>query len=436
MQHTTGTTNIISPRIQSDPMSTLLPAFKVKFGSLEYYITHMPVSDLAARAKFPSEMPGWDDESIETRIQRKLNINRVKKDIAPYFANNADRFSGAIVLAVLNDDKGINFQHKEMFKDLDEFYKDSAKTIGFIVLDGSETMVPIDGQHRIKAFKFAIDGIDEKGKQLPNVPSNIELSSDNVAVIMVPFKSGVARRIFNKINRYAKPTTKGDNLIIDDDDQLAVACRKLLDSNGVIPSKLVNIDSNTLNQKTGEFTTLSTFYESTKTLLFSLCATDMRKVDDITDKQMRIYIKDLRKEWKGLLSNVSLWRQAIADPKKSGDTTRQSIRAQSLLGKPIGQWALVTGYSLARRRDNSLKSAYLYKMINKINWDINNKDWEGILVQPSGRMMSGKSTVAAAGEVIAYMIGLKLDRSGKKALVEKLHGPDSGKSLPKPAVAV
>ena len=90
-------------------MSTLLPAFKVKFGSLEYYITHMPVSDLAARAKFPSEMPGWDDESIETRIQRKLNINRVKKDIAPYFANNADRFSGAIVLAVLNDDKGINF---------------------------------------------------------------------------------------------------------------------------------------------------------------------------------------------------------------------------------------------------------------------------------------------------------------------------------------
>ena len=124
-------------------------------------------------------------------------------------------------------------------------------------------LVPIDGQRRAKAFKFAMTGTDDNGRPIAGIKSNTALAEDQAAVILMRFDPRASRLIFNKINRYAKPTTKSDDLITDDDDAVAVVTRQLLDEDGVLPVRLVRIGGNTLPQNALEFATLATFTRRT-----------------------------------------------------------------------------------------------------------------------------------------------------------------------------
>ena len=99
--------------------------------------------------------------TIEERDQRELNLNCVKRDIAPSFANETDRFTSAL-----------------------------------------------------------------------------ELAKDDVAVILVRFDKDSSRHIFNKISCYAKATQQGQNLITDDDDQIAMITRQMVGREGVLPTRL------------------------------------------------------------------------------------------------------------------------------------------------------------------------------------------------------
>ena len=70
-----------------------------------------------------------------------------------------------------------------------------------------------------------------------------------------------SRKIFNKVNRYAKPTSKADNLITADDDVVAVINRDLV-INDLMVSRVVKTSvCNTLTDKDGFFTTIATTYE-------------------------------------------------------------------------------------------------------------------------------------------------------------------------------
>ena len=63
-------------------------------------------------------------------------------------------------------------------------------------------------------------------KQKENRPKNLDmdegLENDQIAVILVKFDISLSRYIFNKINKYARPTSKAGKLITDDDDSMAV----------------------------------------------------------------------------------------------------------------------------------------------------------------------------------------------------------------------
>ena len=416
-------------------MGSLYPAFKAKFGSLEYFITHMPVSDIVSRVKFPYEMPEWKKMSIEEMYQRRINFNRVKKGIAQYFACDPNRFSGAIVLAMLNHDS-IKFDPLEKLKDVLGFYETASSSMGYLTLSGKEVLVPIDGQHRVKAFDFAMSGTDEKDNPIPDMKPNLKIGSDSVAVILIRFDGNTARRIFSKINRYAKSTNREDNLITDDDDPMSVITRKLLDGDGIIPSGLVRIYGRTLSGSAPQFTTLSTFYDATVEIFNGLCVSGAGTIKDMTEEQVEVHTKDIRKEWEGLLSNVDLWREAIADPSEAGDATRVRIRKETLLGKPIGQSVLVAAYSLVRQRDKMIDAKSIYARINAIDWDVGNKDWEDVLMHSSGKVMFGKTVKTTAAEVIAYMLGSKLSRKDKARLLENIYGSGTRKKFPKRVVNV
>lgn len=62
----------------------------------------MKIGELVRNLTLPKEVPDWSNLSIQERYQREINLNRVKKEIAPYFASDEHRFSSFLVLAVMN----------------------------------------------------------------------------------------------------------------------------------------------------------------------------------------------------------------------------------------------------------------------------------------------------------------------------------------------
>lgn len=419
-------------------MTSCYPALRGKFGRTEYFLTTMPVGDLVDRVKFPVELPEWKDYSIEERYQRNLNMKRIEEEMAPYFAQDDNRFTGSLVLAVQNNEK-MTFEHlSKLTGDLDalpDMYKGAAGEMGFVVMFGQEVLVPLDGQHRAKAFKKAIEGHTRNDSGPPTIIPNMDLARDTVAVILVRFDKKLSRYIFNKINRYAKPTAKGDKLITDDDDAVAVMTRGLI-KDGVIPARLVKISGNTLNQNACEFTTLSTFYEANKKLVVALPIPLLTKPEKMDPKEQAKRFRELQIEWKRLLSGIKDWKRAVAIPGVSGDLTRTKLRKASLLGRPIGQAALINGYALAciKNRGRTDKDELVAKL-NKMDWNIEAKLWTGLLVNPNKKILAGMPAAKNAGLMIAHMIGSTLTPKEAEGIIKFIHGDTStNRSLPKPIV--
>ena len=79
-----------------------LPAIKGKIGTTEYYLTSMSARELVSSVKPADELEEWESMTIEEKMQREPNWNRIKKEIAPYFANSPDRFLGTIIVSTRN----------------------------------------------------------------------------------------------------------------------------------------------------------------------------------------------------------------------------------------------------------------------------------------------------------------------------------------------
>ena len=85
-------------------MPTTIPALRGQFGATEYFLTTMNIGEFVKNVHFPQELPDWESMSIEEKFQREISVRRVRNEIAPYFASDPDRFSGALVLAAINGD--------------------------------------------------------------------------------------------------------------------------------------------------------------------------------------------------------------------------------------------------------------------------------------------------------------------------------------------
>lgn len=407
-------------------MLTMLPALRGKFGETEYYLSTMYVGEAIRLASFPEDVPDWECQSVEERYHRDIDLSSIRKFIAPYFANDPVRFSGALVLAVIDPDDTMAFEPLTQFagrSSAPALYQTATSNMGFLTLNGDEILVPLDGQHRIKAFQYAIDGHDDNNRPIPSLKVNTDLSKDQVAVILVRFQPTPARRIFSKINRYAKPTSKADNLITDDDDAIAVMTRELLGEDGVIPTRLVRIGANTLPKTAPEFTTLATFYESTAVMVNELGYVGKGKPADMDEDQRELVKEDVQPLWEKLLSGIDLWAKALADSSENGDADRSAIREDTLLGKPIGQLALVTAFMRIREKCVGVEYDEICARLNRVSWDVSDPMWHGVMMNPNGRVMSGKTTVNRSAQFIAYLCGAELSKDEQENLLEQIHGP-------------
>jgi DNA sulfur modification protein DndB len=418
-------------------MATALLAMKGQFGSTEFYLITMPAKELADRLVIPKEMPEWDDLTLEERFQRDVNYSRVKEHIAPYLAHDPDRFFGAFIVDIFNGE-GVEFEPiTSMAKGLPKLYEHAAKNLGFLHLQGNEVLVPLDGQHRLAAIKFAISGKDEKSKDIPGLTPNIDVANDSCTVILIKHDTKKARKIFNKVNRYAKATSKADNLITADDDIAAIIAREEI-ADKILNERMVNYESNTLSAKSCEFTTLSTVYEATLALLNEVFGKIVTTSLPSTADQ-KLHRSTASEFWGSIVQKITVFQQALQDPTESGDPKRCEIRKDYTLGKPIVQLALVNAILRLQAPDlesgNRLAINTICDRINDLDWSVTNAMWQHVLMN-GDKVVTGKQAMNFASRFIAYVLGDKLEKKEREVLenqyISQFPDDHKPKALPKP----
>lgn len=416
-------------------MATALPAMKGKFGTIDYYVVMMRAKELAEKLVIPKELDLWEDMTIEERFQRDINYARVKKHIAPYLAHDPDRFFGAFIVDIFNPE-GMSFESLEtVAKNLPGLYKTVSETFGFLTFQGNEVLVPLDGQHRLAAIRFAISGKDEKQKDIEGLTPNLDVANDYCTVILVMHDKRISRKIFNKVNRYAKKTSKAEDLITADDDIVAVVTREEV-ADKIIGERVVNFSSNTLSKAAREFTTLSILYEATALFLEDRHG-KISRTSLPSEADQKLYKAEAAQFWETICDKINRFEQALQHPGEEGDDTRRQIREAYTLGKPIVQLALVDAIvRLGAPQDNGQRLGLeeICERINSVDWGVDNSLWQRVLMN-GNKVITGRQAAKFAARFIAYLLGEYLHEKEIAALEELYSGqfsPDQpAKKLPK-----
>lgn len=392
-------------------------AQRAKLGSTVYYIAKMPVEELVNSVGLAIELPEWKDMTPDEKMQREPDINRVVNEICPYFIEDQDRFFGSLIVDIYSGFENMKFDpiSKYVKDDITFAYDVSMQDAGFLSLPGKERLIALDGQHRLLAMKLCLKGNSaisavmlgnkKMSSQMLALEAHPELADEEVSVIFVEHRDNMKiRKIFNKVNKYARQTGRGQNIITADDDVYATIARKLFSDGGVLEkvgkNELVNWKSNTLSQRSKQLTTVSALYTIAETLSkdkgwsAKVMPSDEDEIEEAFDENTEF--------WTELLNGMDVYQEYLDLTRK--DKPISNLRDQNLLMKPVTHMALAHVAYFAKK--HSAAWGDVVAKLNKVNWSMDNSVWFNILVIPAKKkkVITGKESIRAAGMVISYMV--------------------------------
>ncbi|MGW0663032.1 DGQHR domain-containing protein [Streptodolium elevatio] len=390
-------------------MATVHTAIRAKMGSTPYYVTTMKVSDLVQVARPASEHEEWATTGLTERLQRELNDTRVRTEIAPYLANSPDRFFGALILLLDADEEPEFESFSEVAKNLPKAYRStmSKESFGFLTIESGDRIV-LDGQHRFAALREVVIGRTVEGAEARYV------SDDEVTVIIVPrISTQHTRKLFNKVNRYAKNTSRGDNILTSEDDGFAVLTRRLADDDGPLAGKnhkgesLVNYKTNTIADRSVQLTTLSAVYETVR-----IIAEHYNMADQLNEKKTHV-----RPEEETLdegYEHVQGWWTTVLDGmpmlKHGRDNTKvlPELRAKDadygLLFKPATHIVLFQALSQILKVDPARALSEVVERAYRIDWKITSPLWRDVLINSAHNILTKKENYNLAADLLTYLV--------------------------------
>ena len=395
-------------------MSVTMLALKGKMGENEYYITTMKASTLINTVGFASEMQKWPEMSVDERMQREIKGDRVISEIVPYIINDPEWFFGSLIVDIYSGWEAVEFQNiQEICTTNLAAYRDTLTSAGFLTLPDNKILIALDGQHRLCALSVAIrgaNGIPGSVKVSESLKNSLEphpeIGNADVTVIFIRHESDAKiRKIFNKVNRYAKQTSKGDNIITSEDDMLAVITRAMFSGTEDAPlrpinnQELVNWKSNTIPLRSKMLTTAAAIYTMAEVMLEPMDITPKTRRNEEKLEQGIRFMNDF---WNRALTEVNAfkqYKQYVID-----GNPLDKFRKQNLLLKPVTQMALAQAIRTAM--DYGYQYKDLTSKINQINWNPEYYVWSNILVinSKNKKMITGSQALKDAGEIIAYML--------------------------------
>ncbi len=422
-------------------MPLVIPCVKGKMGNTYFYQATMKARDLVQGVRPANELDQWTTMSIEDRMQREPDLKRIKEQIAPYLAESKDRFFGAMIVLVYRGEIYFDSMKDWIKSNAPRAYQSVADDIGVITIDGG-SLIMLDGQHRLLALEKVIKA-EVSGECREEVPN------DDVCVIFIHHESNEkTRRIFNKVNRYAKTTSRGDNIITSEDDRSAIIARKLLSDGAPLGVKakgssdvIVEWKNNTITARSAKLTTISVVYETVK-LILSAKSVALDPTSRPSEEELEQYYEWAEQFWNTVFEGLQPYQEALCDSSQIPQM-RKDDQPYSLLFKSAPQIALFKGL-IAATRDNRLYLDEAVQRANKIDWSMSSDIWKNVLVTPSGTMARAQQAQNFGGKLIAYLIAADkmtkaeiefIQREYSSANGVDIHDPDVKlMPLPKPVV--
>lgn len=253
-----------------------LPAIAGKFGEWQYFQLVMKVEDIVAfdyfndesikyRVKTVEEVEEIFSEKITDMLQRAFEMNRLEP-IKNYLVKQHDKYLNNLTLAIYGGNPEwltIGIRNYDKISVDEDIMESVGKSLGIISLTGDETIFVLDGQHRVKALRKAIE-------------TDKTLLKEDVSVTIIahiPTEEGKqkTRRLFTTVNRYAKPVSLGETILLDEDDMSAIITRRLITDHKIIGyrksialNKTANLD---LKKDQDKFSTTICLYRTVEKIL-------------------------------------------------------------------------------------------------------------------------------------------------------------------------
>jgi DNA sulfur modification protein DndB len=195
-----------------------VPSLRGVLGNWVIYPSLMSAKQISERVIKSKDIR--ESEVLDDYLQRNLKP-RVKK-IVRYLKTRDGRFFNAILLGVFNAvPEWVEFDLSTVAEKLKLADVSVAKqSMGLLTFSGTESIFAVDGQHRAEAISEAYKTFGDR------------IVQDQYPVIFLAHVDSAegkvrTRRLFCDINKNAVAVSKGDKVIIDEDDLCAIVTRRI-----------------------------------------------------------------------------------------------------------------------------------------------------------------------------------------------------------------
>jgi len=362
-------------------MPTYLPAVRANLGQTDFYSVVLTFGEAARLIQYVEDIDAWTPETpSELKLQRKLNITRVEKEMVPYLLGAEDHFYSALTVEIRTaltpkGPRSLDWVSDRVFPGGVEY--------GRLTLDGTESLYALDGQHRLKSIEIAL-------REKP------ELAGEHIAAIMVPFVNiSQSQTLFSDLNRYARNPSRSISLLFAHRDPIAKISKTLATKVPILKDR-VNMESTSLSVNTGHFITLSTLYETVKSQLPPTWASTP------SDKEVEARISKQIKMWSSLVEAVTQWKSVQEESEHPAYLRQRFINMHG-----VGQRAIIN--AAAKLREESPRGwQKKISALSSIDWQITNPEWQNVAVQ-GGRVNNTSTSVKLLSAAVAKKLGLTID---------------------------
>ena len=379
---------------------TLIPALSCSVGNWRYYTCQMKYGEVARQFNFAYEL----EPNIEIRKLYQRGINNCAKGITDYLLSSDHRFLGGLVVAAWGGEP----QYTPLtMEDPDGMLRGLDQGFGVLTFDGTQAYFVLDGQHRLRAIK---DALNRKP----------EINKEDICVLIVTHYDTAegrlrTRRLFSNINRNAKQTGAAENIALDEDDGLAILTRRLLDDHpflkedGRVRVVLGVTDDGGLRLASGSvpkndpkaFSTFTVLYDMLHYLASDLPSAikqkTLRPADDVLDASYQM----LSERIDNLLKYCGNLRVKL-----TAATSAKDVRApKNMEGdghafmRPVVQKAVSRALSEILQQQLATWDELMPKLA-EMEWKMGDAPWEAVFSIDAGKMLTGKDNTELLVELL------------------------------------
>ena len=396
----------------------LLPALTGQFGQWRYYQVVMCVGDIVEnfgnfmqpnyRIKTVEEVEEiYSRKGVSYLLQREFDKKRLGP-IKSYILSQPDKYLNNLTVAIFGgspDWQPIDVEPALAALEADEETSASFRdSFGAIRLSGLETLFVLDGQHRLKGLREAILVKPELAEERISITLIIHESTD--------IGRKRTRRLFSTINRHAKPVSKGENILLDEDDLSAIITRSLIEDYPLLKGKQAIAQNKTANlyqnQYDSALTTVLAVYGITEVLIKAADIYENPKVRiRPTDEIIEVETAKVFAFWNTFFDLFPLAGKFIKGNKTVGLTRNEG---GPFYLRPIGQKVVADLYQALTES----KQLDFIQFITEIPADIKDGFWRFILWNPFKETVLQNESLAKS--YLFYHFGLSQSKTALAAL--------------------